>query len=310
MSQILITEFMDEPAVESLRQEFDVRYEPTLCEQPAALVRTLAAVEALIVRNRTQVRGSLLEAALHLRVVGRLGVGLDNIDLDACRQREIRVIPATGANAQAVAEYVIGALFVLMRGCYLRSAEVADGHWPRAALSGGWELSGRTLGLVGFGDIGQRTAALALALGMRVVACDPRREADPALWQERGVTPLPLPQLLAESDAISLHIPATPQNQGLIGVKALAAIKPGAVLINTARGEVLDTAALVAALRSGRLRGAALDVHAVEPLPAGILPTDLPNLVLSPHVAGLSQEANTRVSELVGRGVAAALRAA
>ncbi|MEN5062541.1 hydroxyacid dehydrogenase [Achromobacter aegrifaciens] len=304
---ILISEFMDAPAVDALRQRFKVRYEPELVEQRDALLAAAADADALIVRNRSKVDAALLQAAPRLRAVGRLGVGLDNIDLDGCAARNIAVIPATGANARAVAEYVVGAMLMLLRGAYGSTAEVAAGAWPRNALSQGLEAHNRMLGIVGFGGIGRLTASLAQGLGMRVAGCDAALPPDHPAWRETGVTALPLDELLAQADAITLHLPLTPGTRRLMDAGRIARMRPGAVLINTSRGGIVDEAALADALRTGHLRGAALDVFEQEPLPAGSPLAGAPNLVLTPHIAGLTQEANTRVSDMVAAGVTMAL---
>ena len=196
MKHIVITEFMDGPAVDSLRTHFDVVYDPLLVDQPAALRNAVSTTDALIVRNRTQVNTTLLDAAPGLRVVGRLGVGLDNIDIGRCKARNIAVIPATGANALAVAEYVVGTALLLLRGAYRASAEVGTGRWPRASLSEGREIHGKCLGLVGFGVIGQQTAGLARGLGMTVVGHDPAFGAGASVWAQHAVKPLALDALL------------------------------------------------------------------------------------------------------------------
>ncbi|MHC0505125.1 hydroxyacid dehydrogenase [Achromobacter aegrifaciens] len=304
---ILISEFMDAPAVDALRQRFKVRYEPELVEQRDALLAAAADADALIVRNRSKVDAALLQAAPRLRAVGRLGVGLDNIDLDGCAARNIAVIPATGANARAVAEYVVGAMLRLLRGAYGSTAEVAAGAWPRNALSQGLEAHNRMLGIVGFGGIGRLTASLAQGLGMRVAGCDAALPPDHPAWRETGVTALPLDELLAQADAITLHLPLTPGTRRLMDAGRIARMRPGAVLINTSRGGIVDEAALADALRTGHLRGAALDVFEQEPLPAGSPLAGAPNLILTPHIAGLTQEANTRVSDMVAAGVTMAL---
>lgn len=306
---ILISEFMDQHAVARLSEEFKVHYDPTLVDRPEDLSRLAATADALIVRNRTQVRGSLLEALGRAKVIGRLGVGLDNIDVQACLGRGIRVIPATGANAQAVAEYVISAALLLLRSAFFASSEVAAGAWPRAALSNGREIAGRQLGLVGFGAIGQLTAKLARGLGLRVVAHDPGVSSDSVLWEDSGVESMTLDALLASSDIVSLHVPLSDATRGLISKARLDRFRPGAILINTARGEVVDEIAIAAALKSGRLAGAALDVFAEEPLSAGSPLADAPNLLLTPHVAGLTQESNARVSALIADEVRKALKA-
>jgi (S)-sulfolactate dehydrogenase len=306
--KIVIPEFMDAPAVASLAASFDVLFDPELVDRRAELQHGLADVDALIVRNRTRVDGELLAAAPKLRVVGRLGVGLDNIDVDACAARGIRVIPATGANALAVAEYVVCTAMLLLRGAYLSSAAVAAGKWPRGPLGEGRETAGKTLGIIGFGGIGRIAAKLAQGLGMKVVASDAMLPSDAPVWRETGVAQASIDELLAESDAVTLHVPLTRETRHLIDAARLARMKQGAVLIKTARGGVVDESALAAALASGRLGGAALDVFAAEPLPAGSPLAGIPNLVLTPHVAGVTREANERVSAMIAREVAAALR--
>lgn len=302
--KIVISEFMDEESVDELRQRFDVVYDPKLVDQREELLRQLGDAQALVVRNRTQVRPELLACAPQLRVVGRLGVGLDNIDVPACEARGIGVIPATGANALAVAEYVIASAMVLLRGSYLSSASVAAGDWPRAQLSEGRESAGKTLGLVGFGGIGRLTAQLAKALGMQVVAYDPMLDAGSPVWTATGARCASLDQLVAEADVVSLHVPLTDATRGLMNAERIGRMKPGAVLINTARGGIVDEAALAQALRDGRLAGAALDVFENEPLPAGSVLAGVPNLILTPHIGGVTKESNERVSAMIAERVA------
>lgn len=297
---IVISEFMDGAAVDALAASFATRYDPGLVDQRADLLGLLADADALIVRNRTQVDGALLDAAPRLRVVGRLGVGLDNIDVGACEARGIAVIPATGANAGAVAEYVIGTAMALLRLAYTRGDETAAGQWPRTALSNGREIGGKTLGLIGFGGIGQLTARMAQALGMHVIAHDPMMAVGSVGFATLG-------QLLASADVVSLHVPLTADTRNLIDRAALASMKQGAVLIDTSRGGIVDEAALGEALRSGHLGGAAIDVFAQEPLAAGGPLQGAPNTILTPHIAGVTLESNTRVSALIAERVAAHL---
>lgn len=304
---IVISEFMDDAAVDQLRADFDVRYEPTLVDAPRELHAASQSADALIVRNRTQVDAALLAHAPKLRVVGRLGVGLDNIDTSACAARGIEVIAATGANALSVAEYVVCTSMLLLRGAYDASIQVAAGDWPRTRLSAGREIHGKTLGLVGFGSIGQLTARLARGLGMRIAAHDPLLAADHAVWRENSVTPSGLEELLAEADVVSLHMPLIATTRGLFGADRLASMKRGAILINTSRGGIIDETALAGALHSGHLAGAALDVFEHEPLAAGSVLARCPNLLLTPHVAGVTQESSKRVGSLIADRVAAAL---
>jgi (S)-sulfolactate dehydrogenase len=303
LSEIVISEFMDEAAIARNLQGRDVLYDPKLVDQPERLHVALADCRALIVRNRTQVRGALLEAAPQLEVVGRLGVGLDNIDVQACAARNIAVRPATGANDLAVAEYVITAALLLLRRAWFASERVAAGAWPRMDLIG-YELSGKRLGLVGFGAIARLTATKATALGMAVAAFDPYVAAGDGAWSgvERHDT---LASLLAASDIISLHTPLTPKTRGLIDATALRQLRPGAIVINAARGGIVDETALVAALESGHLGGAALDVFETEPVneAAGKRFRTARNLILTPHIAGVTEESNVRVSAVIAEAV-------
>lgn len=298
MPDIVISEFMSEAAVARVARRYDTLYDPGLVDRPEKLAAAVGEARVLIVRNRTQVRGPLLDQATQLVCVGRLGVGLDNIDVEACRARGIAVYPATGANDLSVAEYVITAALLLLRGAWFSSSDVAAGLWPRQRLIGR-ELAGRTMGLVGYGAIAREVAWRAQALGMQVAAHDPHLLAsDPAWRMARNVS---LDGLLEIADVISLHVPLTDATRHMIGARQLASMKKGAILVNAARGGVVDEAALGEALRDGRLGGAALDVFETEPLTAeaGSAFAGIPNLVLTPHIAGVTEESNERVSELV-----------
>ena len=299
MARIVIAEFMDERALPRLRAAHEVLYDPTLVDDAPRLLAEAATAEAIVVRNRTQVRGALLDALTKARVVGRLGVGLDNIDVAACERRGLKVIAATGANARSVAEYVVGSAMLLLRGAYASTPAVAAGQWPRAALSNGREVGGKTLGLIGFGSIGQRTGRLARALGIDVLAFDAMMDAGHPAFGDFGARRVGLDDLVALADVISLHVPLLDSTRGLFGAERIAAMKPGAVLINTSRGGIVDEVALAAALRSGHLGGAAIDVFEREPLPASPHFEGCPNLLLTPHVAGVTAEANERVSFLI-----------
>jgi (S)-sulfolactate dehydrogenase len=308
MKHIVITEFMDERAVAQLRVRHSVLYEPSLVDDTPRLWSEAAKADAIIVRNRTQVRGELLAALTRCTVVGRLGVGLDNIDVSACRARGMQVIPATGANASSVAEYVIATAMLLLRGAYQSTDAVAQGQWPRTALSNGRELAGKTLGLLGFGSIGQLTARMAKALGMLVWAHDALMPAGHAAFAELGVRRVDLHELISGADVLSLHVPLLDATRHLLDAHKLGEMKPGAVLINTSRGGIVDELALAQALKSGQLGGAAIDVFDTEPLPAQTHFDGCPNLVLTPHIAGVTAEANERVSFLIADKVVEALR--
>ena len=308
MSDIVISEFMDGAAIEAAFKGRDVTYDPTLVDHPERLSACLADCRGLIVRNRTQVRGALLEAAPSLKVVGRLGVGLDNIDTTACTARGVVVRPATGANDLSVTEYVITAALMLLRRAWFASERIAGGLWPRMDLIGR-ELAGKRLGLVGFGAIARLTASKAAALDMKVAAFDPFLADDHPAWKD--VERLSLDALLASCDVVSLHTPLTEQTRRMINAAALGRMRQGSILINAARGGIVDEAALAAALEAGRLGGAALDVFETEPLTASAahLFQGLPNLILTPHIAGVTEESNVRVSAVTARAVLEVLNA-
>jgi (S)-sulfolactate dehydrogenase len=305
--KIVISEFMDSAAVEQLQQHFEVVYDPGLVDQPDALRKALASADALIVRNRSRVDAALLAAAPALKVVGRRGGGHDNIDVPACAERSMKVITATGANSQAVSEKVVAVSMLLLRGGFMSSADVASGKWPRAQLSEGRETAGKVLGLVGFGSIGQLTAQLARGLGMAVIAYDPAVPDSAEIWSQTKVQPRSLDTLVADADVISLHVPLLESTRHLFNAALIARMKPGAMLVNTARGGIVDESALAAALIDGRLGGAALDVFDVEPVPAVNPFAAAPNLILTPHIAGVTAESNVRGSRLIADQVSACL---
>ena len=249
------------------------------CRDAAANLARLAVVGAPVIA-----------AAPRLRIVARHGAGSDGVDLDAATARGVVVTTTGPANAGAVAEYTIALLLGLFRRIPAADAGMRAGGWCRGPLVGG-ALEGRTLGIVGFGAVGAKVARIAAGFGMTVLAAASRR-ADPG---PKPVPVLPLPDLLARADVVSLHARLTPETAGMIDARALAAMRSTAVLVNTARGELVDEPALVAALQSGRLAGAALDTFATEPLPADAPLRRMPNVILSPHVAGQTEEAVLRV---------------
>jgi (S)-sulfolactate dehydrogenase len=302
MATIVVSEYMAAPGLAELEDRHHVIYDPVLHAEPHQLRAALSDAAALIVRNRTQVDATLLDAAAGLVAVGRLGVGLDNIDTAACHARGIAVSPALGANAVAVAEYVLGSLLVLARPALSVTEAVRAGNWPRDAIVGR-ELAGKQLGLIGFGAVARAVASRALGLEMQLAAFDPFIAEDESVWSL--ATRMSLDGLMATSDAISIHVPLTPETYRLLNEDRIAMMRPDAVVINTSRGGIVDEAALAAALRSGTLGGAALDVFEHEPLDArgGATFADVPNLILTPHVAGHTEEANERISRVVATAV-------
>jgi (S)-sulfolactate dehydrogenase len=308
MTDIVVSEFVDQWAVDDLARDYAVHYDPKLVDNLDELARLAADSPAIIVRNRTQVRGAVLAAMKNLKVIGRLGVGLDNIDMEECAKRGIQVFPATGANTVSVAEYVIAAILVGLRDVWKANDAVLAGKWPRNDLMLG-EAMGKRLGLVGFGGIARAVATRAKALDMEIVAYDPMLKADDPAWAQYNVARVAdIDTLCASSDVVSLHVPLTPQTRNLLDAKRLAAMKPSALVINTARGGIIDEAALAAALKAGALGGALLDVFDQEPLKAGSVLEGVPRLWLTPHIAGVTAEGNVRVSTVTVANVRGALQ--
>ena len=293
--KIVVSEFIDEAALAGFNGVAEVVYGPELVDDRSALLAACADADALIVRNRTQVDRAVLDAAPQLRAVGRLGVGLDNIDIEACAERGVTVRPASGANTLSVVEYVISTALTLTRGAYTSNEAMIAGEWPRSALIGG-EISGLVMGLIGYGEIARAVAERATALGMKIAAYDPFLPEDHPHWAtaER----CSLAEVLTKADVLSLHVPLTDETRNLIDSNALMQMKETAILINTARGGVVNETALAEALLEGRLGGAALDVFEAEPLTveAAAKFAGIANLILTPHIAGVTQPGNIRVS--------------
>ena len=256
-----------------------------------ALSAALATADALLVRSAVFVDAAMMDEAPKLRVIGRAGVGVDNIDLDAATKRGIAVMNTPGGNAVAVAEHTLALMLGLARHVPRADATTRSGKWEKKSLQG-TELRGKTLGIVGLGRIGIEVAKRAVAFGMKIVAHDPYVAI--SLAQQLQITLVPMDDLFAKSDYITLHVGLTPQTQGLINADNLAKMKKGACLVNCARGELLDDAAVVAALQSGQLGGAALDVFRDEPLKDSPYHR-APNMILTPHIAGSTNEAQDAV---------------
>ena len=286
--RVLIFEAIHPAALAWLREWAEVAFAPDL--RGEALLPLVVAVDGIVIRANGRVTDRLLAHAPRLRVVGRHGVGLDNVDLDACTRRGIWVVYTPLANVEAVAEHAVGLMLAVAKRIVEGDRAVRAGEFTAARHRlAGQELYGQTLGIAGFGRIGQRVAEICrAAFAMPVMFADLLFHEEVAA--RLGAQRVPLDELLARSDVISLHLPLTAQTRHLIDGPALARMKPGAILINTARGAVVDETALLAALRDGRL-AAGLDVFAEEPPPPGSpLPT-LPNVVLTPHCASHTEGA-------------------
>ncbi len=268
------------------------------------LLEIIGEYDAVIVRSRTKITAKVLEAAKNLKVIGRAGVGVDNIDLEAARERGITVVNAPQAATQAVAELVIGMMFALARSLTKADAAMKRGEWIKKKLLG-TELHGKTLGIIGMGRIGSRVGQLAKALGMEIVGYDPLIPAEEI--ERRGAKPLQtLDELYAVADVITLHVPLTPQTRGMIGKEAFGKMKRGVIVLCAARGGVIDEDALLEALESGQVSGAGLDVFAKEPPGATPLVTH-PNVLATPHIGAQTAEAQRRVAIDIATEVLAAL---
>jgi D-3-phosphoglycerate dehydrogenase / 2-oxoglutarate reductase len=269
-----------------------------------ALRALLPGAHALLVRSDTQVTGELIGLAPALRVIGRAGIGVDNIDLATATRRGIAVLNAPGANTVSAAEHTLGLLLALVRRVPWAAQSMRAGAWDRKTFAG-VELRGKTLGIVGLGRIGAHVATVARALGMKVCAHDPFLAEQRA--RELGVELLPLDDLLAQADAVTLHLPLTAETRHLLDTVRLGRMKRGALLVNTARGELVDETALLAAVTDGHLGGAALDVFALEPLPADSPLRGSDRLLLTPHLAASTKEAQDRAALEICQAVLAAL---
>lgn len=304
MADVLISEFMDKGVAEGLIAEFDTHWDPDLWSKRDELKRQIAGARAIVVRNGTRVDVDLLDAAPNLKVVARMGVGLDTIDVAACKARGIEVCPSIGANAVSVAEYVIATAMILLRGpAYFATPDVAAGAWDRPKFAGATEIAGRLMGIVGFGSIGQVVGQKARGMGMEVIAYDAMMPDDHPGWAH--ARRVDLDDLVAAADVISLHCPKLPETIDLIDARQFGRMKPGAVLVNSARGGIVNEAACAEALRSGRIAGAALDTLDVEPitLEVGALFQGIGNLILTPHIAGVTKESNRRIAEVAADNV-------
>jgi D-3-phosphoglycerate dehydrogenase / 2-oxoglutarate reductase len=289
------------PQALELLKKFDVVYAgktPTeeslikLCEdkQPVAILVRYGGVSARV-----------MDASRKLKVIAKHGVGIDTIDSQAAAQRGIAVKAAVGANADAVAEHTWALIFDCAKGTSHLNARTHSGHWDKSTHKS-LELKGKTLGLIGLGAIGQRTAAVGAALGMRVIGFDPYASSAVA-----GVTLCELDQVLANSDIVSLHCPLTPENRNMINRDTIAKMRDGAIIVNTARGGLINEAALLEAIKAGKLRAAGLDSFQKEPMEAPHIFHGVPNIVLTPHVGGVTSDAYVSMGTAAARNILAVM---
>ncbi len=284
MHKILVCDSIADEGLEILRSVGQVEVRTGLSE--TELTSAVKHAAAIVVRSSTQITAPVLEAAGECQVVARAGVGVDNIDVPAATRRGILVVNSPAGNILAAAEHTVALLLAAARHVPQADRSMKAGEWDRKNFAGR-QIEGKTLGLIGFGNVGRAVARRAQALGMRVVAYDPYVTEERAAAD--GVELVSLDQVLSQGHFISLHAVATAASEGLIGERELALVRPGAILVNTARGALVDEMALVSALREGRLAAAALDVFAEEPTPNLEL-VGLPNVIATPHVGGRTVE--------------------
>jgi len=295
--KVLIREPIADAGVELLRAKFDVDV-----DGDSPLEKTIGGYEAIVIRSATKLTADLIERADRLRVIGRAGVGVDNVDVDAATRRGIVVANAPESNVVSAAEHTVGLLLALARNIPQAHAALTDGRWERSKW-GGVEVADKVLGVLGFGRIGRQVARRALALQMKVVAYDPFVAAD--RFRELGVDSATFEEVLERADFLTLHLPLTEDTRDAVGTEAIARMKDGVRIINAARGELLDIDALIAALESGKVAGAAVDVFPQEPYDGPLL--QAPNVVVTPHLAASTEEAQDRAGVIVAEQVAAAL---
>ena len=301
--RVLVTETLSEQGLDLLRRDFEVDVRTELAK--GDLVGEIGAYDALIIRSATKVTAEVLEAAAALKVVARAGIGLDNVDVETATRRGVMVVNAPQSNVISAAEQAMALLLAQARNLPQAHADLIVGRWERAKWEG-VELAGKTLGLVGLGRVGSLVAARAAGFAMRVIAFDPYVSAERA--KEIGVELMPTVEaLLVQCDFVSVHLPRSPETEGLLGEKELRMMKPDARLINTARGGIVDEDALAKVLADGHLGGAALDVFATEPTTASPL-FALPNVVVTPHLGASTREAQDKAGVTVAEMVRLALK--
>jgi len=300
--KILLTDGLEESGKEILRAQAEVIDQPTIT--PDELLQTVNAYDAVIVRGRTKVIPAVFDAAEKLKVVGRSGVGVDNIDLAAAKSHGVVVVNAPIATTLAVAELTMGLMFALAREIPRADAGTKSGKWLKKELEG-IELNGKTLGVIGFGRIGSAVAQRASAMGMKILATDPILSDDEI--RSRGGEPVKADDLYARSDFITIHTPLTNETRGMINASVFAKMKDNVRLICAARGGVIDEAALLDALNSGKVAGAGLDVFATEPPGESPLASH-PRVVATPHVGAQTAEAQARAAADIAAEVLAALK--
>jgi len=300
--KILITEFMEDASVEILKKFFDVTVDKSLALNHNELKKIISNFDILIVRNKTQVNKEILENASSLKFIGRLGVGLDNIDTEYCRNNNIHVQPATGMNADSVAEYVINSSLSLLKNVPLMHQETSLGNWPRTSISSR-ELNGKIFGLMGFGLIAKKVSTLAKIFNAHIIAYDPF--IDSSIANKFNIKLVDMHEIFEKADVISIHLPLTPTTKDLLNYDAFTKMKKQPIIINSSRGSIINEDDLLRSYDEKLISGFALDVYETEPAPKIFLNSikDNTNCILTPHIAGVTEESNIRVSDFIANSV-------
>ena len=298
MINILITEFIDPEALKILSKDFNVIYKKDIWENSDYLKKEINKFEGIIVRNKTNLNQSILEKAENLKYIGRLGVGLDNIDTEYCKKNNIFVQPATGMNADSVAEYVISSSLSLLKKTKLINAKTQSGQWPRTSITTN-ELKGKILGLIGFGDIAKKVLKLINAFEVTTIAFDPFITSQE--MEEHNVKKVTFENILSLADIISIHVPLNNETKYLFDKKTFQKMNNKPIIINSSRGGIINETDILDAYKNNYISGFALDVYEHEPVNKIFLKniTNDMNCILSPHIAGVTEESNTRVSEFI-----------
>ncbi len=298
MINILITEFIDPEALKILSKDFNVIYKKDIWENSNYLKKEINKFEGIIVRNKTNLNQSILEKAANLKYIGRLGVGLDNIDTEYCKKNNIFVQPATGMNADSVAEYVISSSLSLLKKTKLINEKTQSGQWPRTSITTN-ELKGKILGLIGFGDIAKKVLKLINAFEVTTIAFDPFITSQE--MEEHNVKKVTFENILSLADIITIHVPLSNETKYLFDKKIFQKMNKKPIIINSSRGGIINEIDLLGAYKNNYISGFALDVYEHEPVNKIFLKniTNDMNCILSPHNAGVTEESNTRVSEFI-----------
>ena len=297
MTKILITEFINNDSLNRLKEKFEIHFDEKLWDQPKEITKLIKDFDGLIVRNKTQVNKEIIDQANSLKFIGRLGVGLDNIDTDYCKNKEIHVQPATGMNADSVVEYVASSALSLIKKIPLFHNGTIKGEWPRTSIKSE-EINGKTLGLIGYGTIGKKVSNYCSNLGLNIIAYDPYLKDQTS---DQNVKFVGLDKIYEISNIISLHLPLTDETKNLVNKSSFSKMKEKPIIINTSRGSVVNEDDLIEAYNNNLISGFALDVYENEPIKKEfyIKINSNMNCILTPHISGVTTQSNERVCNFI-----------